>query len=1341
MNRLFKKLPLPVKLLLIGVVPMLFIIFISLRLNKMNEEKMRNLETFNKRIERYSDLMQLIDYLQAERRFSFNYVTQGQSETDMVVQRKETTAQINKISGKYAQLKDFASYTFLDSIQNIRKSIDRKTTDANAVTNYYTNSLFRVNTISTISTAGINYLEPVNPKLLSQKSLSEAATYLGILRNSLYPEMLNGTVSLVAVDQLTGLYNIYRSFLTEMNARADVETKKRMDSVLNDPNVHFLNSYLNKLFNHQQLPQQLSADQWLTLSAAVVDRYRLTQSRLLSEIKTDVGEIYDNERANRTRNIILLLVIIVVVAMIIFYTINSVNKSLGAAKIAAMKLAQGKPAGKLYAEANDAIGSLMHSMNQLDQNNHAIAAAADAIGRGNFDVSIKPRSKEDLLGNALLQMKNDLAAFRAANMAKLEVQTGLAKLSEALQGEKPPQELMTDALRMVAEILSAQYAVCYTAEDKQLVYTANYALAASNQIPQQLKMGETLIGETALTKKVLHLTDVPQHFLKVSTAAGESSPKEIVLFPLCHDNIVEGVIELGTLHSFPAYVEEMVTDAGRLIAIAVRSAKSRLQLQNLFEEIQTQSEELQTQHTELENINAELEAQTEKLQSSEEELKVQQEELLQANKELEERSKLLEERNDLIVERNLEIQKKAEELELTTKYKSEFLANMSHELRTPLNSILLLSRLLSENNTKNLTEEQTEYANVIQSSGHGLLLLIDEILDLSKIEAGKMELEYSITSAEELTENMNRLFMPLAKEKKIELNIRINDNAKGSIDTDKMRVEQILKNLISNAIKFTSKGGVTVQVDRYEKNPHLLSFSVKDTGIGIPKEKQAMVFEAFQQADGSTKRKFGGTGLGLSISKQLAGLLGGEIVLKSEADKGSEFILLLPENKQHAITPAPPEVATAEPLRPLEELEPPQKPETSPLLATKIPDAVPDDRNSINADDKIILIVEDDTNFAKALMRFTKEKGYKTIIEVTGDAGIEAAKRYKPTGVLLDIQLPVKDGWQVMDALKKDPATRHIPVHIMSSIEAKKESIAKGAIDFINKPVAFEQMNEILKKLEFVLNKNAKKVLIIEDNPKHAKALALFLETNNVKADIADSVNDGMTALQKNDMECVILDMGLPDMKAYETLEMVKKEKGLQNVPVIVFTGKTLSRIEEQKIKQYADSIVVKTAQSFRRIMDEVSIFLHLMEENKTDNKKKSTGTNTMNEILAGKKVLIADDDVRNIFSLTKALEAHKMQVITAPDGREAVNVLEANPDTDVILMDMMMPEMDGYEATTLIRRQKKFAQLPVIAVTAKAMSGDREKCIVAGASDYISKPVDIDQLISLLKVWLYDRN
>jgi len=962
----------------------------------------------------------------------------------------------------------------------------------------------------------------------------------------------------------------------------------------------------------------------------------------------------------------------------------------------------------------------------------AISTIAGNISKGNYDIRVDD-TKADALGSVGESLNNMGVSLKNSFdllSQKEWLQTGVAELNNAMLGEKSLQKLSKDIIEFLCQYTNSSAGVLYVLDENELIVSGGYSYIPSKN-RERIQKGEGLIGQAITSGKMLELKTLSADDIQINYALGQIKPTHVVAVPLL-DNRIEGAVELASIYGFSELHLEFLKTVANNIGIALKSTQNRKRVLELLEETKSQSEELQVQHSELEAINAELEAQTEKLQASEEELRVQQEELEQTNEELSERSVLLEEKNN-------EIQKKSEALELTTRYKSEFLANMSHELRTPLNSILLLSRLLSENNNQSMNNEEIEFAKVIQSSGNSLLGLIDEILDLSKIEAGKMELEFLDVSTKEITDALWNLFNLVAKEKGIEFEI-ISKEAPIVIKTDKMRLEQILKNLISNAIKFTEKGKVTLEIKINTDDDKIICFIVKDTGIGIPLEKQPLVFEAFQQADGSTKRKYGGTGLGLSISRELAKLLRGEIILHSKVNEGSTFTLCLPVygsslNKVNVDKIPPTEFVELEP-------EPETSAPSKKYISALIPDEIDDDRDIIIQGDKVILIVEDDINFAKSLLAFTRNKGYKGVVAVRGDYALNFTLLYKPVGVLLDIELPVKSGWEVLEELKNHSETKHIPVHIMSSHKLKQESLLKGAVDFLDKPVAFEKIPDVFLRIEHIINREAQKVLIIEDNPKHAKALSYFLETYNINSEIKSEVSEGLQALNKAEVDCVILDMGIPDKQAYQILDGVKKSPGLENLPVIVFTGKSLSLKEEVKIKKYADSIIVKTAHSYQRMLDEVSLFMHLVEDKKEGKDKKEgyKKLNLLNNILHDKKVLIVDDDVRNIYSLTKALEVFKMTIITAFDGNDAIKVLSENPDTDVVLLDMMMPHMDGYETAEKIRANPKFLNLPVIAVTAKAMTGDREKCIKAGASDYITKPVDVDQLLSLLRVWLYDK-
>jgi len=963
----------------------------------------------------------------------------------------------------------------------------------------------------------------------------------------------------------------------------------------------------------------------------------------------------------------------------------------------------------------------------------AIQQIAERISAGNYEIRINDAQKDSL--GSLAESLNTMAGSLAYSFNKLKdnewLQSGMAALNEKMVGEKDLAVLTGQVIHFVTAYTGSHVGALYLLTgDNRLTLSNGYALLP--EVKRTFHPGEGIVGECFLSNMPILINDIDPEYVSVSHAAGNIRPKAVIACPINFEGATIGVLELASIKQYSDLDELFIKLVSLNIGTAIAGAQNHRKLQELLEETQAQSEELQAQHSELENMNAELEAHSQKLQTSEEELRVQQEELQQSNNELEER-------NRIITERNLEIQKKAEELEQSTRYKSEFMANMSHELRTPLNSILLLSRYLADNVEHNLSEDQKESARVIYNSGNGLLELIDELLDLSKIEAGKMDLEYNDIHINDLIVGLKDLFNPIARERSLDLNIARDENLPERFEVDKMKLEQILKNLISNALKFTSSGSVSITASLSGKQQNFIAFAVTDTGIGIPHDKQELIFQAFTQADGSTKRKYGGTGLGLSISRQLARLMGGDVLLKSEPGKGSTFTLMLPLSKKDAGINTELEGQLLPGLSIAEQAA--EKPQRPRLITDVIPDEVDDDRYSLQPGDKIILIVEDDTAFAKALLQFTHSQKYKGIVAVRGDQAIELARSFRPQAILLDIQLPVRDGWEVMEELKSDSATRHIPVHIMSSLEVKRESRRQGAVEFFSKPLATEHMREMFRKMEEVLHKDPKCVLIIEENPKHAEALAIFLQRFSVSTSIAHSVESSMAVLKEDGIDCVIMDMGIPDKTAYDALESIKQLPGMEQMPIIVFTGKSLSAAEETRIKQYADSIVVKTAHSYQRILDEVALFLHLVEEKRQGTGNLKPGMMNANEVLNGKTILVADDDVRNIFSLTRALERHNVRVITATDGAEALEQLEQHPETSLVLMDMMMPQMDGYESIARIRQHPRFKNLPVISVTAKAMLGDREKCIAAGASDYISKPVDIDQLVSLLRVWMYDHH
>lgn len=922
--------------------------------------------------------------------------------------------------------------------------------------------------------------------------------------------------------------------------------------------------------------------------------------------------------------------------------------------------------------------------------------------------------------------------------------TGNFELNETMRGEREVAELSQSVVTKVCKYLNAQIGAIYIYENGVLRQTGTYAFDVNKTDLKLIKPGEGLVGQAAREKKAILFNDVPDHYIKVNSGLGESSPKNLLYLPLIQDDVLKGVIELGATRQFSQTDMDFLNMISENVGIVLGAAQSRTKLKELLEETQRQAEELEAQQEELKQSNEELTEKTSLLEKSGMELKAQQEELQQANEELEEKANLLEAQKERLEQAKSDIEHKARELEVTGKYKSEFLANMSHELRTPLNSILILSQLLAENKNQVLGSKETEFAKNIYNSGTDLLKLINEILDLSKVESGKMELDIEPADFEELTHDVRAMFDEVAKSKAIDFEINLaKSDFSGRFTTDKQRLEQVLRNLLSNAFKFTGKGG-KVQLSIYRaplgiefrnKNIALqrqvIAFEVKDTGIGIAEEKLGIVFEAFQQADGTTKRKFGGTGLGLSISRELANVLGGEIQVESEENVGSKFTLYLPAAYNQLVM---------QPTERLVEVKEQKVERANSVARVETPESeTADDRYHITPNEKCVLIIEDDVLFADVLLNFVRKRGYKGIVARQGNTGLSYARQHKPDAILLDMSLPVMDGTEVLKHLKNDPELRHIPVQIISGQDKRKEGLELGAFDFIRKPVSSSDLQNAFARVEEFVNRKLRRLLVVEDNETQNKAIRELIGDGDVKSFSAYSGEEAYRMLQEEHYDCAIVDLGLPDMSGFDLLEKIKGSDNLNRTPVVVYTGRDLTREENARLSRLASAVVLKTANSQDRLLDETILFLHRVESKLPKEKQNIIRKlHKTDEVLRDKKVLVVDDDIRNIYSLTNALEEEGVLCLTAENGKEAIAMLRKNPSIDIILMDVMMPEMDGYEATREIRNIERFSNVPIIALTAKAMKGDREKCLSVGMSDYVSKPVNVEQLISLMRVWLY---
>ena len=921
------------------------------------------------------------------------------------------------------------------------------------------------------------------------------------------------------------------------------------------------------------------------------------------------------------------------------------------------------------------------------------------------------------------KLKETVAKMEEMNLIAREknrLLEGVSYVNDHIQHAESLEELASNVIRATVSYLEVPAGVLYLTDESKDRLDMVAGVAVSSSAKVGFRIGEGVIGNAALQKKAVSITDVPTDYWRVETAMGNVVGKgEILCMPLWLDDDLKGVIELGIFGTFSDHQKNLLESIAHNVAIAIHNQQSRNKINILLEQVQEQKEAMVSQQEELRQTNDELSRQAEELQASEEELRTQEEELRQINSELLDKNTAVETARQALI-------LKAKELEITSKYKSEFLANMSHELRTPLNSVLILAKLLADNNAQNLTSKQIEYANIIHKSGTDLLELINDILDLSKIEAGKIELNIEEVAIDTIATDLKQLFTVVATEKKIRYETIFEDGLPVTLKTDRQRIEQVLKNLLSNAFKFTpAEGHVSIifsNRDQFDRKR--IGISVMDSGIGIAAEKQALIFEAFQQADGTTSRKYGGTGLGLSISKELVRLLGGEMELTSEEGKGSTFTIVLPhesifENKSDLPLP----IAAAPALEEVVEQQ-----------------LVEDDRNSIGLQDRVMLIIEDDENFASILKDFARNKGYKPIVALQGDEGLLYAQKYKPDAIILDVQLPVIDGWSLLKMLKNDPHTKDIPVHIISAFDDSRLQTG-GALAYVKKPIDKEGLEMAFNTIGIHLHEHMKHVLIMAapESP-HLKDDILekiFLGNHkHVKFTHCSSIQEAKDILQKERFDCIIADIGTDIKIGVAELSKMQTNTVDKQIPIIIYLDKDISNADELQLKKVSDVIVRDSPAVHNRLMEELELFLYQVQQNQK-NPILANDLATADATLKGKKILVVDDDMRNVFALSTVLENEGVEVVTAADGKESLEVLTANDDTDLVLMDIMMPEMDGYEAMRKIRQDLKLTSLPVIALTAKAMMGDREKCIAAGASDYISKPVDVPKLLSLIRVWL----
>ncbi|MGH8021573.1 MAG: response regulator [Opitutaceae bacterium] len=999
----------------------------------------------------------------------------------------------------------------------------------------------------------------------------------------------------------------------------------------------------------------------------------------------------------------------------------------------------------------------------------ALAAGADRIGSGDYGHRV-PITSHDEIGRLT-------ASFNTMAAQIEERQNGIAEsdwlknqlahfaaLYQRNQLKRDDRALAETVLRELATIVSAPCSVLYRpVEDASGLHLELCAQYAAGKAPARLGRCEGLAGQCLADGKRIILSPAPADYLRVNSALGDAGPATIVVQPVVYENEIRAVIELASLDGFNPLQLEFLETMAPVLGITLQAMDAAAQTERLLVETQALASDLQSRQDELAEKNLELEEQTENLLKSERLLQEQHEELQQANvemeqaneelqqanEEMEEKSNLLAEqkreleRSNIEIDRSrLELQEKARQLEVTSKFKSDFLANMSHELRTPLNSLLILARILAENREQNLTSKQVQYAETIESSGADLLDLINDILDLAKIESGTVRLSVDDLDPDRLSKVLDAQFRPVADAKGLDFAINRQPGLPTHLRTDVRRLQQVLKNLLSNAFKFTETGSVTLDISTRkpgvtEDAGTLVAFSVIDTGIGISADKQQIIFESFQQAEAGTSRRFGGTGLGLAISRELARLLGGTLEIQSTPGSGSIFTLVIPALAPEQETAAP----SLQPEIPEPMLSPAQSAAVrrAPAAVLEHRSLIADDREKLQADDRVLLIIEDDVNFARILLDLAHEKHFKAVVAPTAAAGISFAREIIPTAITLDIRLADNDGWMVLDCLKHEPRTRHIPVHVIS-VEAERErGLRLGAISCLKKPVSKDAIDETLTEMVSFVERPVKNLLVVEDNDVQRNTICELIGNTDVHTTAVATAAEALQAIEKTRFDCVVMDLMLPDTPGVELIRSIHDKLGLKAPPVIIYTGKELTRQEETELRMLSETIIVKDAHSPERLLDETSFFLHRVQSRLPERQRRMIeSVHRHDSVLSGRKALVVDDDLRNIFALTAALESYDMVVRFAESGVAALTLLQAEPDIDIVLMDVMMPEMDGHEATREIRKIERFASLPIISVTAKAMRGDRDKCIEAGASDYITKPVGIEKLASLMRVWLY---
>lgn len=1075
-----------------------------------------------------------------------------------------------------------------------------------------------------------------------------------------------------------------------------------------------------------------------------LDRYKAAQSQMpegLRALKTTIG----SERGQAERLALVEEKIGSILAE--FEEVITVRREQGA-DAASLLIGNGS--------ANAAVNAILKDLDAIrnveEESLVVRSAAAEKSGKAvERSVFVSTLFAMFILTLAFLFVNRTIAMQQNEQLRQYEenwIKDSLANLSSALLGTQHLAQFGERLLAYLLNRLALPVGTFYVASEGKMRCLAVQGGDLSREKLSELGAEHGFFKRVKDAKAPVVVNDLPENYLKIAGTFGSAPVRTVLAIPVIAENEVVGVIELGSLQPLDSRSMKLVRELRDLLGVSYSTARKQEQILDLLDHTKLQAEELTTQKEELKSSHEELEAHADAVVMANAELKKQQEQLAGSNEELEQQARALEkqksdlqQKNKDLIHAQAEIARKASELEQASRYKSEFLANMSHELRTPLNSLLILSTLLAENEGENLTEKQVGFARTINQAGTDLLQLINDILDLSRVEAGKLSLNPEPVSLAAMKSDLEQTFLPQAEQRGLSLIFHIDPSAPSQIRTDEMRLKQVMKNLISNAIKFTKKGSVKVSVESSGNSELPLAIRVADTGVGIPREKFDAIFEEFRQADGSTVREYGGTGLGLAICRKLSTLLGCEITVESEVGKGSVFTLHCPldlrlpdydkagEHLQSRHTGGL--LALPEEYYPKREATP----AAGPALRILPPGDMPGD---ITPEDSVILVVEDDARFSQVLVQLAQNEGFKCLLTDDGLTGIELARTYQPRGVLLDIRLPDMSGLSVLDQLKNSPQTRHIPVHIISSFDYSQNAMRMGAVGYLTKPADKRDIQSAIRRMMTIEPHQKRRLLIIEDDARQRLAMTELLKEDNLEIVAVGTGNDAMQKLKREKFDCVILDLYLPDIPGFELLASLQSLKPEERPPVVIYTGKELSAKEIEHLERYAESIIIKGAKSPERLLDEVSLFLHRVEEQLSPTKQQMlTKLRDQRKLFEKRTVLIADDDMRNIYALASALELMGFDVVIGKNGQEALDKLKAHEGIDMVLMDIMMPVMDGYTAMKNIRSEQRYGKLPIIALTAKAMQGDQEKCLEAGANDYLAKPVDLERLVSLMRVWL----